>query len=282
MPEQNWLKMVKKPKNVSRGFESPSGDMQGVAKKRNDRLFLELSKARETVPRQQEETTHDIDDMATKGDEWHPIEEAFALFFTWNTFALVRTSNSAPSATAVTSWLNTHAKRPFGFWSAAPIVDRDKYQRLQEMGGLTLLRVVSAPISSDEGDGSWWREMLNLSAGPPADLALTIELKTTRGRNNRSEQEQILAQAKTVLEHIRAGDAPEITAAEVRGIPEAGGRIEPFSLIEENVGVSQPVPLSLVGGAFTLRPEHTVEAMQTAFVEVEASIRASLGVSPEA
>jgi hypothetical protein len=233
---------------------------------------LVLSRDRGNAPRQQDTTTGAKSAMRTRGAGWNVIEEGFVTFLgLGNVFAYARSSSIAPSSSAVGEWLNSAGLTPTVTWIVDPLVDPDRYHRIEREGGVTMLDIKARPaLAPDDSDNSLIRSVLGLRE--LGDVKIEIKVSVTRGGRNSTQQRALRQQALEVLGFI-AENPYVVEGAKVKML----GDPDPIDLIEHHITSKRTVEIALGERNRSLNEEIVFQASDGVIAENMHAIQRIIG-----
>lgn len=273
----NWQVELAKLGDNARTHGIGGKTVRGQVFRHGVNRHLVLDSERELLPRQRNRTTNERAPLGTNGADWEGMEETFIAFFDRNIIGIARSGNGAPSHPAIAGWLN-QSLHPAERYFLRPVVSRDRYQRLSEMKGVSVATFGLKPVNSGRPNSSFLQSLTDLSEGIGRDLRLEIKVVAGR-RDGKPENAALLAQTLEVLADIQGDDSHAgVDKAIVNGIPKDGSRIEPISLIEQNLTMQQDIPLSTTAGSTSLDENAAIDAIAAAEAHLRDDLYAAIGV----
>jgi hypothetical protein len=248
-------------------------DIDGAVVVHSDRSRIVLSRDRGNAPRQQDSSSGKKQDLSVRGANWNVIEEGFVTFLDiGNVFAFARSSAIAPQASRVAEWLNATGIVPNLTWEAQPLIDPERYERLRQEGGVTMVDVVGRPGGAAADSGS---SLVRAISGlrDLGDVKIEVKVTVTRGRQNREEQQRLRDQALALLGVIGQHDYPVLESAKVKKI----GDPDPIDLIEHHVSSKRTVSLALGDTNRSLNEHVVFDASDSVITESLPTVRRILG-----
>lgn len=282
-PARDWQRVLETlHDNKARVFPINGHEVDGEVFDYDGELCLRVSNDRTTAPRQRNTTTRERRPMRVRGVDWEPTEECFVRFFEHDIFGMVSTNTSAPSHSAVARWL-TRALNYQGSdrLKAVAMVDKTQYERLRQMGAVSVASVALRPKDAEPGGRGLlehsWLAARNVGSGVRVEIKVTVE----KGANNQRERQSLLAESEAILEALQSGQDLGVEKAVVRGKPASGGPIEQIDLIEATF--TRRTEVELAGTAFdrSLTERSAIEAVSESYEvlydKLLAAIAADLG-----
>lgn len=210
---------------------------------------LSLTVERVMAARQRNLSLNERKSMRTDGAGWQPAEESFAVFFEDNVFGLLRTSNSAPSHTAVANWLSHFSpprvrQSPGSRWHAKPVVNESVWDELRDSG--REINVVDFTLRPDDAPplpgnviGSCIRE---IRGGYHEGVEIKLTIRAGRSRGADHNRSQNYAEIQSILE----ADGPEhsfVKSAKAMVQPPGGGAQEEIDLLHQRIAKTVDIPV---------------------------------------
>lgn len=209
-----------------------------------DADHLVITKDRDDVPRQQHRHTGETEEVATKSEDWEVVESSFVMFLDFgNVFGFMQSANTAASPQSVAKWINaTNVLKTMV--EAQPVLDRDKWAKMRDAGGVNLLEV-AGPVSL----------IRNLDAGPlqyllerrvDGEYSFKIEIKAKKTKQYRKERAELYAAAEQLSSEAALGRGVRTARARVQDDEGAGIASEMVNFMKQRFSKKETVPV--IGG----------------------------------
>lgn len=229
---------------VPHGRRALDGSIYGV----DGHRVLSVAVDRDMAARQRQSGTGQRKSMTTDGDDWHPSEESFAVFFERNVFGLLRISTAAPTHAAVARWLNRASpwrdnRGVPRYFKAVPVVDPDILQRIRDRGGvITSADFAFEPQSVPDDPPSLFAQLGRFVGNSYDDgVIMEVGVKAGRRRGAQANRERLDWDTMQVLE----ADQGHGFLRRAKGTykPADGGPQEPFDMLGEKLAVKSEIQI---------------------------------------
>ncbi|MEJ2871793.1 hypothetical protein WCD74_28825 [Actinomycetospora sp. OC33-EN08] len=238
--QRDWSKLLEDASEETLAKAAKNSEVDGdvVAYDKKNRLVL--SRDRGNAPRQRNLQNREKRAMRTQGSSWNPIEESFITFLdAGNVFAFARSSAIGPPARLVAEWINASGITSGIAWGVEPLIDPERYERLRQENGVTMVDVVARPaLAPENASNSLIQAIASLRS--LGDVKIEIRATVSHGRKNRPQQQALRDQALEVLGAISEDDS-FIEGARVKKI----GESDPIDLIEHHMTSKGEITIEL-------------------------------------